>query len=35
MKTLMIVAAALATLMVTSVTGADARPGFRGWRAQP
>ena len=30
MKTLMIAAATLATLIVTSVTEADARPGFRG-----
>jgi hypothetical protein len=30
MKTLMIAAAAFATLIVTSVTDADARPGFRG-----
>ena len=29
MKTLMIAAAAFATLIVTSVTDADARPGFR------
>src|SRR5829696_4603127 len=30
MKTLLIAAAALATLIVTSVTEADARPGYRG-----
>ena len=30
MKTLMIAAAAFATLIVASVTDADARPGFRG-----
>ena len=30
MRTLLIAAAALATLIVTSVTEADARPGYRG-----